>query len=327
MISVCIHIEKCFNVANPFNFDMQLAHRQIEVFRAVMVAGHVTRAAEALHTSQPTVSRELARLEQVLGITLFERVKGRLRPTVRALALLEEVELSYVGLERIAATAASLRDFSQGRLQLACLPALAHALLPDAIRRFVAVQPEAGVSITPLESPSLEVALTEQRFDLGLTERREAPAATELRSLLEVDEVCVLREDHPLASREVLEPHDFADQAFVSLAPTDPYRQQIDVVFEGAGVRRQLRIESPSAVSVCALVREGLGVAIVNPLTALAVCGQGLVMRPLSVSIPFHVAVVLPSWRSEHPLRGALLEGLTAAAEALKTQLPARAQA
>ena len=86
---------------------MQLTHRQIEVFRAVMVSGHVTRAAEVLHTSQPTVSRELARLEQVLGIELFERVKGRLRPTVRALALLEEVELSYVGLDRIAATAVS----------------------------------------------------------------------------------------------------------------------------------------------------------------------------------------------------------------------------
>jgi DNA-binding transcriptional LysR family regulator len=305
---------------------MQLTHRQIEVFRAVMVAGHVTRAAEALHTSQPTVSRELARLEQVLGIVLFERVKGRLRPTARALALLEEVELSYVGLDRIAATAVSLRDFAQGRLQLACLPALAHALLPDAIRRFAEAQPEAGVSITPLESPGLEAALTEQRFDLGLAERHEAPAATALHSLLEVDEVCVLRDDHPLAAREVLVPSDFAGQAFVSLAPTDPYRQQIDALFEGAGVQRQLRIESPSAVSVCALVREGLGLAIVNPLTALALCGQGLVMRPLSVSIPFHVAVILPSWRSEHPLRGAMLEGLRAAAGALQDRLPRKPQ-
>jgi DNA-binding transcriptional LysR family regulator len=306
---------------------MNITHRQIEVFRAVMRAGHVTRAAEALHTSQPTVSRELARLEQVIGIALFERVKGRLRPTVRALALLEEVELSYVGLERIAAAATSLRDFSRGRLQVASLPALAHALLPDAIRRFVALQPEAGVSITPLESPGLEVALTEQRFDLGLTERREAPAATELHSLLEVDEVCVLREDHPLAGRETLRPHDFEDQAFISLAPTDPYRQQIDAVFSGAGVRRHLQIESPSAVSVCALVREGLGVAVVNPLTALALREQGLVIRPLAVSIPFHVAVVLPAWRSEHPLRAALLEGLTAAAAALRAKLGHKGQA
>ena len=306
---------------------MKLTHRQIEVFRAVMSAGQVTHAAEALHTSQPTVSRELARLEQVLGITLFERVKGRLRPTVRAMALLEEVELSYVGLDRIAATAASLRDYAQGRLHLACLPALAHALLPDAIRRFAQTRPEAGVSISPLESPGLEAALTEQRFDLGLTERREAPPATVLRTLLEVDEVCVLPAGHALAARAVLMPEDFAGQAFVSLAPSDPYRQQIDAVFEAAGVRRQLRIESPSAVSVCALVRQGLGVAVVNPLTALELRGQGLEVRPFGVSIPFHVAVVLPAWRSEHPLRSDLLAALSGAADALRAKLPGKQQA
>jgi DNA-binding transcriptional LysR family regulator len=328
IIPALIHIEKCFNVQYQFKSDMKITHRQIEVFRAVMVAGHVTRAAEALHTSQPTVSRELARLEQVLGIALFERVKGRLRPTVRAMALLEEVELSYVGLERITATALSLRDFSQGRLQLACLPALAHALLPAALARFVQDRPQAGVSISPLESPALELALTEQRFDLGLTERREPPPATQLHTLLEVDEVCVLPSGHALGAKAVLRPEDFADQAFVSLAPTDPYRQQIDDMFGRAGVARRLQIESPSAVSVCALVRQGVGVAIVNPLTALELCGAGLEMRPLSVSIPFHVAVVLPQWRSEHPLRQHLLDALSEAAASLQTRLqPARSGA
>src|SRR3954465_12094017 len=104
----------------------------MDIFRAVMGTSHVTRAAEALGTSQPTVSRELARLEQTLGLRLFDRVRGRLRPTVRALTLLEEVERSYVGLERIAEAAVSLRHFAHGRLALACLPALSHALLPDA---------------------------------------------------------------------------------------------------------------------------------------------------------------------------------------------------
>ena len=302
---------------------MNISHRQIEVFRAVMSSGHVTRAAEALHTSQPTVSRELARLEQVLGFVLFERVKGRLRPTPRALALREEVELSYVGLERIAATAASLREFAQGRLQVACLPALAHALLPDAIRRFSLRQPEASVTITPLESPMLETALTEQRFDLGLTERREAPAAATLQTLLAADEVCVLPPSHALVKRALLAPADFEDQPFISLAPNDPYRQQIDAVFAQAGVRRQLRVESPSAVSVCALVRQGLGVAIVNPLTALELAATGLVIRPFTVAIPFQVAVVLPSWRSAHPLRADLVAALQEAAGSAQANLGA----
>ena len=300
---------------------MKLSHRQIEVFRAVMGTGHVTRAAELLNTSQPTVSRELARLEQVLGFALFERIKGRLRPTVRALALMEEVEQSYVGLERIAATALGLRAYAHGRLQLACLPALSHALLPDAVRRFTLKQPGAAVGLTPIESPQLEAALSEQRFDLGLSERHEAPAACTLDTLLVADEVVVLPAGHPLARKAVLVPGDFAEQSFISFSPADPYRQQVDTLFAAAGVARDLRLETPSAVSVCALVRQGLGLGIVNPLTALELAGEGMVVRPLSVSIPFHVALIRPGWRAAHPLRADFEAALVEAATALKQRL------
>ncbi len=321
------HIEQCQIIRWQFIFDMKLSHRQIDFFRAVMGTGHVTRAAELLHTSQPTVSRELARLEQVLGFVLFERVKGRLQPTVRALALMEEVEQSYVGLERIAATAVSLRAYAHGRLQLACLPALSHALLPDAIRRFALQQPEAAVGLTPIESPQLEAALSEQRFDLGLSERHEAPAACTLQTLLVADEVAVLPAGHVLAQKAVLALGDFAGQSFISFAPADPYRQQVDALFAAAGVVRDLRLETPSAVSVCALVRQRLGLGIVNPLTALELAGEGLVVKPLSVSIPFHVALIRPSWRTEHPLRAAFEGALAEAADALKNRLARTAQA
>ena len=52
----------------------RITHRHIEVFRAVMTTGSATGAADLLHSSQPTVSRELARLESLLGYALFERV-------------------------------------------------------------------------------------------------------------------------------------------------------------------------------------------------------------------------------------------------------------
>ncbi|MBN8488075.1 MAG: LysR family transcriptional regulator [Burkholderiales bacterium] len=323
MLPDLIHIAKYRFVQHSYNLDMELSHRQIEVFRAVMGAGHVTRAAELLHTSQPTVSRELARLEQVLGYALFDRVRGRLHPTARALALLDEVNASYVGLERIAATAASLKHFAQGRLTLASLPALGHALVPAALAGFATVQPQARVSLESLESPMLEAALAEQRFDLGLVERREAPAACVLQTLLVADEVAVLPSAHPLAARQRLAPADFAGQTFISLAPTDPYRQQIDAVFARAGVARELRLDTPSAVSVCALVRQGLGLGIVNPLTALEMACDALVVRPLTVSIPFHVALVRPAWRAEHPLRQDLETALVLAADALVRRLSA----
>ena len=73
--------------------------RHIEIFHAVMTAGSLTEAAHLLHTSQPTVSRELARFEKVIGLKLFERIRGRLHPTVQGLRLFEEVQRSWYGLD------------------------------------------------------------------------------------------------------------------------------------------------------------------------------------------------------------------------------------
>ncbi len=304
---------------------LRLTHRQLDVFRTVMLCGQVTRAAELLHTSQPTISRELARLEQVLGYALFERTSGRMgrmRPSARALALMEEVEASYVGLDRISAHAAALAQYRQGRLQLACLPALAQALVPDAVARFARHAPEASVSLVSLESPLLEAGLTEQRHDLGLGEQ-PAPEGCHSRLLLATHEVCVLPAGHALASQPVLSPTDFEGLPFVSLAPTDPYRQRMDQVFAEAGVQRRLQVESGSAASVCALVRAGVGVALVNPLTALSLADTGLVLRPFAVPIAFQVHLSWPQWRVEHPLREALIDALLDTAQQVQGRLMA----
>lgn len=96
--------------------------RHIEIFHAVMTTGNLTEAAQMLHTSQPTVSRELARFEKVLELKLFERTRGRLHPTVQGLRLFEEVQRSWYGLDRIVSAAESLREFRQGELSIVCLP-------------------------------------------------------------------------------------------------------------------------------------------------------------------------------------------------------------
>ncbi len=296
-----------------------ITHRQLAMFRAIMLHSHLGRAAETLNSSQPTLSRDLARLEQLVGFALFDRVGGRLRPTQRALALLEEVERSFVGLDQIARRAVELRTLTTGRLRIACLPALAHALLPQALVHFYRAHPHTRVSVVPLESPWLEQALSEQRFDLGLGETTEPPTGVELTPLLQMNEVAVLPATHPLCRKRVLQAADFADQPFVSLAEGDPYRQAIDAMFEQAGVQRATLLETASAVAVCALVQHGLGVAIVNPRTATAMAGPQWVVRPLQVVIPFQVSLLQPQVAAPHPLRDALVAAVqTAGADLLR---------
>ena len=293
-----------------------VTHRQLGIFRAIMLHGTLGRAAEATGSSQPTLSRELARLEQLLGFALFDRLQGRLRPTVRALALMEEVERSFIGLEQIAHRALELRSQSGGRLRVACLPALAHALLPQVLQHFHRGHPHVAVSVVPLESPWLEQALSEQRFDLGLSEIHEAPAGVSRTLLLEANEVAVLPARHALCRKPVLQLNDFAGQPFISLAEGDPYRDAIDRAFAGAGIERTAFLETASAVAVCAMVQQGLGVGIVNPLTAAAMAGPKLAVRPLAHKLPFSVGLLLPQVAAAHPLREALIESLHAASVA-----------
>lgn len=289
---------------------MDIQHRHIEVFRAVMTAGSVTAAAALLHTSQPTLSRDLARLEQLLGYALFERERGRLKPTARARALFDEVERSFQGLGRVIERAQALGRDEGAELSVLCLPALSHALLPAALASLLGRQPGARVDITPAEPPLLDAWMSEQRFDLGLAEQATPLPGVRVEPVLAADEVAVLPAAHALASRERLALADFADQDFISLAADDPYRREIDARFEAAGVTRRLRVQTHSAVAVCELVRAGLGLAIVNPLTAQACAGQGLVMRPLAVSIPYRVSALIPMHRPAQPLVDALLDCL-----------------
>jgi DNA-binding transcriptional LysR family regulator len=289
---------------------MDIQHRHIEVFRAVMTAGSVTGAAALLHTSQPTLSRELARLEQLLGYALFDRERGRLKATARARSLFDEVERSFQGLARVIERAVALGRAEDTELSVLSLPALSHALLPAALATLLASHPAARVSITPAEPPLLDGWMAEQRFDLGLAEQATALPGVRVEPVLEADEVAVLPADHALASRARLALRDFSDENFISLAADDPYRREIDARFDAASVQRRLRVQTHSAVAVCELVRSGLGLAIVNPLTAAACAGPGLVVRALAVSIPYRVSALIPLHRPAQPLADALLSAL-----------------
>ncbi|KAB8305380.1 LysR family transcriptional regulator [Erwinia endophytica] len=276
--------------------------RHIEIFHAVVTTGNLTEAATLLHTSQPTVSRELARFEKLTGLTLFDRVRGRLRPTVQGLQLFEEVQRCWYGLDQIINAAEGLKQFRQGELSLACLPVFAQSLLPLLCQPFLQRYPEVSLNIIAQESPLLEEWLSAQRYDLGLTETSLTPAGTERTELFTGLEVCVLPAGHPLADKRCLTPQDFSGQNYISLSHTDSYRQLLDSLFSEQGVQRRMVMETPSAASVCSMVRAGVGVSVVNPLTALDYVGSGVVIRRFSVDVPFTVSLIKPRHRPSSAL-------------------------
>ena len=295
--------------------------RQIEIFHAVMTTGNLTEAAALLQTSQPTVSRELARFEQLIQLRLFDRVRGRLYPTVQGLRLFEEVQRSYYGLDRIKNAAAGIRQFQQAQLSLACLPVFSQSLLPAVCKPFVDRYPEVSFSVSPQESPLLEEWLSAQRHDLGLTENTLTPAGTERMTLMTMNEVCVLPAGHRLLALPELTPQDFSSENFISLSSTDSYRQLFDTLFHERGIERRMVLETHSAASVCAMVKEGVGVSIVNPLTALDYANNGVHVRPFSIEVPFTVSLIRPLHRPSSALVTAFVQHLQQQAEKLTVRL------
>ena len=129
---------------------MQLNFRQLEVFRAIMIAKTVSGAAELLHVSQPGISRLLKYMEYKLGIALFERHKGRLIPTPEGEELFHELEPIYQRIEELDVTIDRITRPDNHLYQIACTPSLATYVLPRLLARVKACMPHMQVKLEAL---------------------------------------------------------------------------------------------------------------------------------------------------------------------------------
>jgi DNA-binding transcriptional LysR family regulator len=268
--------------------------RQVDVFRSIVKFGTVTAAAAALGSSQPTITREVHRLETTVGFRLFDRRRQRLHPTARALKLYHAIEEAYYGLDQINASLHRMRAAYGEILQISTLPTFAQSLLPEAVARLQHEAPGLTVEIDNGD-PRNQSPISGFNFDLGLIEGEYDDPTTEIIHLGTFRQVCLIPAGHPLASGTgPLSLQDFQDQAFVSLGPNDPYRIVLDRMFEAAGVARRIPVIMQSANGACEMVRRGVGVTILNPLTALGYHGEGAILRPFAPAPKFIISALHP---------------------------------
>lgn len=271
--------------------------RQIEAFRALIITGGVTAAAQALSISQPAATRLIHGLQHALGLKLFVRRGARLVPTNEALSLYREVERQFVGLERIQAAAQSLREKRMGTLRVAALPAFHVGFLPRLMGHYLRERP--GLDVALYGSISSQVAdwVASGFCELGFAHLPLDYPALDVEPLPPIAAVAVLPDKHPLGARQLLEPGDFAGQPFICLEPSSQLRYRIDALFACHHIAREMRMETPLSMIACALVSAGAGVSIVDPFTAAEYSGRGVVVRPLQPQIMFGIAAIWASGR------------------------------
>ena len=287
----------------------KLNPRQIEAFRAVMLAGSTVRAAHSMHVTQPAVSRLVRDLQEALELVLFERRGTRLVPTHEAISLFAEVERSFVGLDRIAQSARQLRTRRAGVLRVAAMPALCNGFLPRYAGGFLTRHEKVDFALFGLVSNSVLDWVVSDQCDIGFAAAPIEHAAAATEKMPTVRYVAVLPEGHRLASRRVLRPKDFAGEPYVALGPTTPSSFRMNDVFSRHGVNRLIRVETPLSEIVCALVASGVGISVVDPFTAAEYATRGVVSRPFEPAIQFQVAALYPSHRTLSPVAREFIDG------------------
>lgn len=272
--------------------------RQLEAFRAVMLSGSVTQAAASLRISQPAVSKLLADLEHQVGFRLFVRSKGvALTVTPEADIFFHEVERSFAGIAVLKRAAADIRNTSTGTLRIAALPALAVSFLPSVIRTFRKRHPGVSIQLQTRSSSTVRQWMANQQFDVGLATPSRELAGISMLPFLCCSGACVMPPGHRLSGKDEIKPADLLGEPFISLALEDRTRHRIDRIFDDAGVDRQMVIETQYAMTICALVLQGLGCSILNPITAADYVGQGLVVRPFKPDVTFDYRLFTPQLR------------------------------
>jgi len=297
-----------------------MEYRQLEAFAAVMSTGSITAAAQLLARSQPAVTRLVQELEAEIGYALFSRNGPRITPTEQGFLLYDDVDRALGSLRKIRERAAEIARGDAQPLLLAAISALAVGLLPQALR-----QVESQFGAMPVQ---LRTALPEQvahavltgAVQLGACSLPLAHSGLQVHWIGELPCVVALPEGDPLLAHEVVPLAALAQRRIVTMNHTSHLRQRVDAVLARAGrtpEQASLQIETNASVNAQALVRAGLAVAVLEPLTALGLPQAGVVVRPLDVHIPFFFGVITPQSRPLTAAVQALLDALRDAAAVL----------
>lgn len=147
---------------------MIMTLQQLKYLLAIDRCRNFARAAEELDVTQPTLSAMLVKLEEELGVTLFERSNKQVRPTAAGLAVIRQAERSLREIDRIHGLLADFKEKVEGPLSLAVAPSIAPYIVPQFIRRYTEDYPKVELSIVDQKADEMMGALLQGKIDAGI---------------------------------------------------------------------------------------------------------------------------------------------------------------
>jgi DNA-binding transcriptional LysR family regulator len=248
---------------------MNVTLDQLQAFVSVARLGSFTRAAKVLHLSQPAVSTQIRNLEDVLGARLFDRNTRSvaLAPVGRELA--PALERILRDLDALATTARERATTPHGVVDVAALPSISSGLLPVAIARFKEQFPAASVRLKDAVADRVIAMVKAGEVDLGIATSVRADPEIELAPLLADRMSVVFRPGHPLEHKHRIALDDLRPYPLILTDPQSSVRTIVDRAFESSGALPSPAYEVTYMSTAIALVKAGLGIAILPSSAAL----------------------------------------------------------
>lgn len=249
--------------------------RHIRYLLAVAEHGNFTRAAAALHVSQPTLSLQVRQLEELLGVRLLDRSGRTVRPTDAGAAYLEHARRALIELDAGERAIHDVRDLTRGVLRLAATPTFTAYLVGPLMARFNAMHPGIALRMREMPLDTIEAALASDEVDLGIAFDSVRSAELECETLFREKLSLVVGAGHPFAQRKAaVTPAMLAREPLALLSADFATRKFVDIYFRQQGIAPPTAIEANTINALVEIIRHG-NIATILP-HAIAATDPGL---------------------------------------------------
>ena len=264
--------------------------KQYEVFAKTVELGSLTRAAEALDSTQSRISHVLSAMEEEYGFCLMQRSRSGVTLTEAGAMLLPKMEAILQQHRELEALIADTRNANAGTVRLGTFTSVAVHWLPGMIQAFQSAHPQVELKMFSGDYADVEQWLGDGTVDLAFVSL-PAPENTRAIPLVEDELLAILPKGHPLANQPRIDAAKLGREPFISL----PKRSDHDIhrALDKAGITPNIRFTTKDDYAVIAMVEQGLGISIVPELLVRG-RGQRVELRPLEPRSTRTIALALP---------------------------------
>ena len=262
--------------------------KDLKYLVALADTGHFGKAAERTFVSQPTLSAQLKKLEEYLGVKLVERQPKNVQLTevgkqivVRARRMLDEGD-------EIVALARSNTDPFAGKLKVALIPTIGPYLLPRVMQKIRKGLPHLGLMLYEYQTESLLKRLRDGEIDLGIMAMPALADGVETRDLYEENFTVALPNNHPLASKATIKVQDLKGHTLLLLEDGHCLRDQALEVCSRVDVKEAEDFRATSLETLRQMVVAGLGITLLPEMAVESPFGsqRGLTIKQFAKPAP-----------------------------------------